>query len=428
MIYPDPNKPYKLFTDASDYAVGAVLTQQDDAGLDRPVHYISKTLTTLQRKWATIEKEAWAVVYSLQKLRPYLWGSSFTIYTDHKPLLCLFKQEIRNTRIMRWAVQIAEFQAPIRHIEGKRNVRADLLSRLQEAIAIIDVDERSSLPQQEQDSPNVDTHNEDGMNKGELRTQQIQEFPTEHEAAGDANDTEYIIEDGLVYLIRPPNNEVWPLPRLLLPSSYREEVMRNSHNAVGHQSVAKTMAKINERYYSPGMKKEVRQYIDLCPHCQGHNSYTNNQPMLNIPEANYPFQIVGMHMCGPFAPSSKSNARYLFTMIDHYSGYVEAVPEAQKTSEMSINALMQGVISRYSVPEILITDQGGEFQSREFRQLTQDLGIDHRRTTQYHPQTNGKIERFHRTLKSILSKLVNNNQTAWEDQLADALMAYRVAS
>ena len=86
---PDPNKPYRLYSDSSDYALGSVLVQTVD-GIERVIQYVSKKLTPTQRKWAVIEKEAWAVVYSLKKLRPYLYGADFTILTDHKPLKSFF--------------------------------------------------------------------------------------------------------------------------------------------------------------------------------------------------------------------------------------------------------------------------------------------------------------------------------------------------
>ena len=95
-----------LHTDASDYAVGAILTQQDDSGIDHPVQYISKTLSPAQRKWAPIVKEAFAMVFALRKLRPYLQGARFVIYTDHKPLKSLFRCEIKNTMIQRWAIRL----------------------------------------------------------------------------------------------------------------------------------------------------------------------------------------------------------------------------------------------------------------------------------------------------------------------------------
>lgn len=87
MAFPNIQKPFKLFTDASNHASGAILNQDDENGLEWPMHFISKSVTSPQTKWATNEKETWAVVYALGKLHPYLWETEFVIYTDHKPLL-----------------------------------------------------------------------------------------------------------------------------------------------------------------------------------------------------------------------------------------------------------------------------------------------------------------------------------------------------
>ena len=90
MTAPRTDRPYKLYTDACDYAVGAILVQVDDSGTERVIQYVSHSLSSVQRRWATIEKEAYAVVYAISKLRPYLYGADFTVYTDHKPLTSLF--------------------------------------------------------------------------------------------------------------------------------------------------------------------------------------------------------------------------------------------------------------------------------------------------------------------------------------------------
>ena len=135
MAHPDTHKPYKLYTDACDYAVGAILVQVDDQGIERPIQYVSKQLSGAQLNWATIEKEAYAVVHALTKLRPYLYGSQFTIYTDHKPLKSLFLSEVKNTKIQRWSVLIAEYGAPIEYRKGAHNIRADMLSRIKTADA-----------------------------------------------------------------------------------------------------------------------------------------------------------------------------------------------------------------------------------------------------------------------------------------------------
>ena len=133
MATPDMDKPYYLYTDASDKAVGAILVQKDDHGMERVIQYVSKALSGSQLNWAAIKKEAYAVVYALKKLRPYLLGADFKIFTDHKPLLALFTGQIENVTIQRWATEIEEFGAPIEYRKGAHNIRADMLSRIEVA-------------------------------------------------------------------------------------------------------------------------------------------------------------------------------------------------------------------------------------------------------------------------------------------------------
>ena len=126
MAAPRTDRPYKLYTDACDYAVGAILVQEDDTGTERVFQYLSHSLSSVQRRWATIEKEAYAVVYAISKLRPYLYRAEFTVYTDHKPLTSLFTKEMQNTKIQRWAVLLSEYEAKIQYRQGKNNIRADM--------------------------------------------------------------------------------------------------------------------------------------------------------------------------------------------------------------------------------------------------------------------------------------------------------------
>ncbi len=101
MAHPQLDKPYKLYTDTCNYAIGAILCQLDDRRIERPVVYLSKQLSSQQKRWATIEKEAYGVVYALKQLRAYLWGAEFKVYTDHKALTSLFTKEMNNTKIQR---------------------------------------------------------------------------------------------------------------------------------------------------------------------------------------------------------------------------------------------------------------------------------------------------------------------------------------
>jgi hypothetical protein len=135
MVYPQPGKPYHLYCDALDTCVGAVLTQEcDKTGLHRPIQFISKTLDSCKRKWPIVEKEGFALVFAINKLRPYLLGAKFTAYTDHKPLRSLFTKDFQSTKIQRWAVLLDKYGVSIEYIKGKNNVKADMLSRLTNAM------------------------------------------------------------------------------------------------------------------------------------------------------------------------------------------------------------------------------------------------------------------------------------------------------
>lgn len=402
MAYPDPEKPYKLYTDASQFAIGGILVQNDENGVERPIQYISKQLSSGQRKWSTIEREAFAIIHALKKLQPYLQGAMFTVFTDHKPLKSLFQCEMKNTRVQRWAMLISEFGCKIEYRKGKNMIRADMLSRIKiESIQEI-------------------------MVETNLGTEQQQEFPDEWEEAETGESENYVIDEGELYSIRQPYVGAIPHPRILLPSSQRSKVVKEAHEEIGHRSFLPTMRRIQVFCIWPGMNKDTKIAIEHCVHCQG-NKRNNRKTRFEITDTpTKPFQKIGMDLIGPFHPSPQGN-RYLLTVIDHLTGWAEAFPIPTKTSENVWNKLYREFFPRYGIPSEVVSDQGSEFNSHEIRSNFRALQIKHKRTTPGHPQTNGITERFNRTLKETLRKLVNNDISAWEDRLAEAMLAYRIS-
>ncbi len=130
MQFPSPNRPYYIYCDSSMLVVGAVLTQRDDAGEERVIYYLSKSLNKCQARYSTIEREALAVYTALTHFRAYVFGETLTIFTDHHPLVTLLKRPINNARILRWQLLISEFNAEVRYLPGKSNCKADFLSRV----------------------------------------------------------------------------------------------------------------------------------------------------------------------------------------------------------------------------------------------------------------------------------------------------------
>ena len=128
LCYPDPNKPYVLYTDASDTCLGACLTQDCD-GDEKPIYYLSHKLTRSQFKWSVVKKEVYAIHFALQKLDYYIHNAQFIIRTDHKPLMYLLESPMQNKKIQMWALSMSGYNCSIEYMVGTTNTCADLLSR-----------------------------------------------------------------------------------------------------------------------------------------------------------------------------------------------------------------------------------------------------------------------------------------------------------
>lgn len=127
--YPNFDKPFILTTDASNYAIGAVLSQ-GTIGNDKPVAYASRTLNGTETKYSTVEKELLAILWAVKYFRPYLYGRKFQIYTDHRPLTWLYSLTEPNSKLTRWRLRLQEYDFEVVYRSGKQNSNADALSRI----------------------------------------------------------------------------------------------------------------------------------------------------------------------------------------------------------------------------------------------------------------------------------------------------------
>ena len=126
---PDFTREFVLQTDASDFGVGAVLSQFDDEGTDHPIAYFSRKLLPREQRYSTVEKECLAIKLGTQAFRVYLLGRQFTIQTDHRALQWLDRLKETNGRLTRWSLALQPFQFKVQHRAGKANANADALSR-----------------------------------------------------------------------------------------------------------------------------------------------------------------------------------------------------------------------------------------------------------------------------------------------------------
>ena len=213
----------------------------------------------------------------------------------------------------------------------------------------------------------------------------------------------------------------------VLPKSHRLEFIDLIHagSTGGHFGLKKTSAAVQSRSYWPSWSSDVESYIRRCTACtQYHRGALPKQAVLQNPIAEEPWERVSIDITGLHPKSSRQNV-YILTLVDHFSKWAEAISIPKHTATTVAKALMVNVFARFGLPAEILTDRGTNFESELFTQLLKWLEVDKLRTTAYKPSTNGVVERFHKTLNTILGKLFSSNQRDWDERLPFAMMAYR---
>ena len=194
----------------------------------------------------------------------------------------------------------------------------------------------------------------------------------------------------------------------------------------GHLGVSKTTDTLLQRYYWPGFSADVDDYIRRCSTCQRANAVAPcpKAPLRSI-SVGGPFEIVSIDFLE--LPRTVRGNLYGLVCTDYFTRWPEAFATADQKSKRVVRALYNGIVSRHGVPLILHSDQGPSFEGRVIRHLCQMMGLEKTRTTPYHPLGDGLVERFNRSLLSILRKYCGDRPLHWDLWLQSALHAYRVA-
>ena len=257
------------------------------------------------------------------------------------------------------------------------------------------------------------------------------------ELARDAGETAdggrvfFYYKRGLLYRSWRPKRsdfgDVRQCEQLVLPSQSRAVVLNLAHGVptAGHLGITKTKDRVLQRYYWPGVFKDVAKYCrtcDTCQQCQPRGTQVKAE-MIPMPIISQPFQRIAMDIVGPI-DRSRSGNRYILTICDYATRYPEAIPLPSTEAGRIAKHLVE-VFSRVGIPEEILADQGANFMSALLQDVYQLLSIKRIRTSPYHPQTDGLVERFNSTLKSMLRKFVASNAKDWDEYLPYLLFAYR---
>ncbi|KAL2089206.1 hypothetical protein ACEWY4_016105 [Coilia grayii] len=232
----------------------------------------------------------------------------------------------------------------------------------------------------------------------------------------------YFIREGLLY----HQPEGGSAEQLVVPQGLRAKVLALGHDIpwAGHLGSVKTLERVAARFHWPGLYTDVQQYCKSCPTCQLSSSYkVRPSPLKSLPIIGTPFHRIGVDIVGPLE-RTRSGHRFILVVCDYATRYPEAFPLRKVTAGAIARTLLQ-LFSRVGLPQEVLTDQGTAFLSKTLKQMYSLLGIKSIRTTPYHPQTDGLVERYNRTLKGMLRKFVAANGKDWDQWLPYLLFAYR---
>ena len=197
-----------------------------------------------------------------------------------------------------------------------------------------------------------------------------------------------------------------PVEQLCIPDSYRSKCLDTAHNSFGHQGQNKMMLLLRPHFYLPNMSRDCQKHVRACERCQKIDKATPRpNSMTERQIVTHPFQDIAIDIVGPF-PTVVGGFRYLLTCFDNATRWPEAVPLRSTTARVVISCLTD-IFVRCGFPSRLTSDNGSQFTGKTFANWLKGKGIQHTRTTPYHPQGNGVIERLHRTLNAIVAKTID---------------------
>ena len=239
---------------------------------------------------------------------------------------------------------------------------------------------------------------------------------------------EFFKRNGLIHRrwTPPGRGEEYEIEQLVLPKACRRKVLELGHEIplAGHLGVEKTRQRILRRFYWPTVFKDIEEYCRCCERCQKSNPRkVQPAPLIPLPVITEPFRRIAMDIVGPL-PRSRLGNRYILVVCDYATRYPEAIP-LRSTDAIHVAEELIKVFARVGVPEEILTDQGSNFTSQLLAELYRLLHVHPIRTSPYHPQTDGLVERFNQTLKNMLKKAATEEGKDWDKLVPYLLFAYR---
>eukprot|EP00731_Ephydatia_muelleri_P009634 Em0005g220a len=420
----NPSEEISLACDASAHGLGAVLSHHFKDGSERPISYASRTLSKAERNYSQIEKEALSIIFGLKKFHQYLYGRKFLLVTDHQPLVKIFgpKTGISSVvagRLQRWALCLAGYQYDIVYKPTQKHGNADGLSRYPSTESeAIDGEEGGDRilalygPQLAAFPLTVKDIERGTMSDALLR--QVLKFTKDGwNKAGRVDDQLRPYFNRREELSTEGNCLMWGI-KAVIPPGMRQHILKELHQS--HPGIVRMKSLARLHVWWPGIDEDIERMVRTCDSCNQQKDNVPHAPLHPWEYPSKPWQRLHADFAGPFF------GKMWLIVVDARTKWPEVFQLNEATSGTTITALM-ATFSRFGLPEIIVTDNGSQFTSDQFKTFCDENGIRHVRVAPYHPSSNGEAERFVKTFKRAFSAMGNEKDPV--RRLQQFLFSYR---
>ena len=404
-----------LVCDASPVGIGAVLAQREADGSERPLGYVSRSLTQAERRYAQIDREALSIVFGVCKFHKYLLGNHFALVTDHKPLLRLFGEHqdlptMTSARIRRWALKLSTYSYRIEHRSTELMGNADALSRIPLPST------KSSEPEELVllvDSRVLDAKRIARLTSTDHTLSRIVQMVQYGEWC-ESDDLTKPFVDRKLELSVTAGVLMWG-HRIIVPQRARAEVLTELHTA--HPGMRRMKALARGYVWWPRIDADIEDVVRRCQPCQESRPAPDRAPLSMWPWPDRPWSRIHVDFAEPV------RGRYVLVVVDAQSKWVEAELCASIGSGSTIKHLRK-LFCRWGLPDMLVSDNATTFTSEEFQTFLSENGVEHRTIEPRHSQGNGMAERVVKEVKLALQRCGGGQ---WDVCLANWLFHQRIA-
>jgi hypothetical protein len=425
MMY-DPEKKLRMETDASDYALGAVLYQKDGRYW-KPIFYHSRKFTKEELNYDVHDKELLAIVDAFGQWRAQLQGAKHEVevFSDHQNLTAFTTTKKLNRRQVRWAELLSDYKFKIFHQKGSLNGAADALSRRSDYMETDKPDMHDAILKKGQDGT---------MQYNQPRIAAVQaELEGKWKIRIEDHIRNWHGQDYLRLDKQEQNCYNEAREKQYVPEQFREQLIKEMHESKswGHPGVRETVRRLTSQWAFPQVRKRVEEVVNKCIGCQQnkpkrHKPYGLLQP-LEAPER--PWESVTMDFIVKLPkstePGSDRECDSILVIVDRLTKFAYFIPtEESITAEEMAYEVQRTLSANHGMPRKLVSDRDKLFTSKYWKTLLAELGVHQKLSTSFHPQTDGQTERTNQTLEQYLRMHINEAQDNWVELLPTAQMAY----